>query len=62
MQTYHLATRLAHLRVQELQHEARIARLERQSLQRAARALVSRLTAAPQPMTPTQTAAECCPA
>ena len=60
-QIYHFASKLAQARMQELQHEAHIARLQRRHLVSRSGAFFARLasvkfTAAP------RSSAECCPA
>ena len=60
-QIYHFASRLAQARVQELRHEAYVARFQRQHLTSEAGAFFSSFAAVKFTAAPRSTA-ECCPA
>ncbi len=60
-QIYHFASKLAQARVQELRHEAYVARLQRRHLASESGAFLTRLAAVKFTAAPRSTA-ECCPA
>jgi hypothetical protein len=62
IQTYYFASKLARTHVQELQHEAWVAKLARRHLASESGTLLGRLTTALHFKAAPRSATECCPA